>query len=60
MRDHTGTEPGSTIRGVAPFVVAYTIGSLLSLHVGRAMAKLGARDRLQTVVWAYQNGVARP
>lgn len=26
-------------------------------HLGRAMAKIGVRDRLQTVVWAYQNGL---
>ncbi|QVQ54528.1 response regulator transcription factor [Spiractinospora alimapuensis] len=29
-------------------------------HLGRAMTKIGARDRLQTVVWAYQQGVATP
>ncbi|MBC8091825.1 MAG: response regulator transcription factor [Pseudonocardia sp.] len=27
-------------------------------HLGRAMNKIGARDRLQTVVWAYRNGMA--
>ena len=27
-------------------------------HVGRAMSKLGARDRAQLVVFAYQSGVA--
>lgn len=27
-------------------------------HLGRAMTKIGVRDRLQTVVWAYQNGLA--
>lgn len=32
--------------------------STVKSHLGRAMAKLGARDRLQTVVWAYQNGLA--
>ncbi|GIJ30159.1 DNA-binding response regulator [Micromonospora qiuiae] len=31
--------------------------STVKSHLGRAMAKIGARDRLQTVVWAYQNGV---
>lgn len=29
-------------------------------HLGRAMTKIGARDRVQTVVWAYRTGVARP
>ncbi|GGM01260.1 MULTISPECIES: response regulator [Micromonospora] len=31
--------------------------STVKSHLGRAMAKIGARDRLQTVVWAYQHGV---
>jgi DNA-binding NarL/FixJ family response regulator len=29
-------------------------------HVSRAMVKLGARDRIQLVVFAYQSGVVRP
>lgn len=29
-------------------------------HVNRAMTKLGARDRAQLVVTAYQNGLVRP
>ena len=29
-------------------------------HVNRAMAKLGARDRAQLVVIAYQSGLVRP
>jgi DNA-binding NarL/FixJ family response regulator len=32
--------------------------STVKSHLGRAMAKIGTRDRLQTVVWAYQNGLA--
>ncbi|MFD7311921.1 response regulator [Promicromonospora sp. NPDC059942] len=31
--------------------------STVKSHLGRAMAKVGTRDRLQTVVWAYQNGL---
>lgn len=31
--------------------------STVKSHLGRAMAKIGTRDRLQTVVWAYQHGV---
>ncbi|MGL5928231.1 MAG: hypothetical protein ACRCY8_04780 [Dermatophilaceae bacterium] len=27
-------------------------------HLGRAMAKIGTRDRVQTVVWAHRNGLA--
>ncbi|WP_380168375.1 response regulator [Jannaschia sp. R86511] len=33
--------------------------STVKSHLGRAMAKVGTRDRLQTVVWAYRNGLAR-
>lgn len=29
-------------------------------HVNRAMAKLGARDRAQLVVTAYESGLVRP
>jgi DNA-binding NarL/FixJ family response regulator len=29
-------------------------------HVSRAMVKLGARDRAQLVVYAYENGLVRP
>jgi DNA-binding NarL/FixJ family response regulator len=32
--------------------------STVKSHLGRAMAKIGARDRVQTVIWAYRHGVA--
>lgn len=34
--------------------------STVKSHLGRAMSKIGTRDRLQTVVWAYQNGLVEP
>ncbi len=34
--------------------------STVKSHLGRVMTKIGVRDRLQTVVWAYRNGVATP
>lgn len=38
----------------ALFVEASTVKS----HLTRAMTKIGARDRVQTVVWAHRNGLA--
>jgi DNA-binding NarL/FixJ family response regulator len=38
----------------------YMSRSTAKTHVTRAMAKLGARDRAQLVVFAYQAGLARP
>ena len=29
-------------------------------HISRAMTKLGARDRAQLVVFAYETGLVRP
>jgi DNA-binding NarL/FixJ family response regulator len=38
----------------------YMSQSTAKTHAARAMTKLGARDRAQLVVFAYQSGLARP
>ncbi|XVV17666.1 response regulator [Actinoplanes sp. CA-131856] len=34
--------------------------STVKTHVGRVLAKIGARDRIQAVIFAYDTGLARP
>jgi DNA-binding NarL/FixJ family response regulator len=41
----------------AHFVVSE---STVKTHVGRVLAKIGARDRIQAVIFAYDLGLARP
>ncbi|GAB3479562.1 response regulator [Nocardiopsis coralliicola] len=50
-------------QGMSNVEIAETLvieASTVKSHLGRVMTKVGARDRLQTVVWAYRNGVAAP
>jgi DNA-binding NarL/FixJ family response regulator len=34
--------------------------STVKTHIGRVLAKIGARDRIQAVIFAYDLGIARP
>ena len=38
----------------------YVSPATAKTHVSRAMTKLGARDRAQLVVFAYESGLVRP
>jgi DNA-binding NarL/FixJ family response regulator len=49
---------GLTNGGIAERLVVSPL--TVKMHVSRAMVKLGARDRIQLVVFAYQSGLVRP
>lgn len=50
-------------RGLSNVEIAETLGlgeQTVKTHVGRVLAKLHFRDRVQAVVFAYEVGLARP
>jgi hypothetical protein len=46
--------------GLLGLAVADPAGVCRTTHVGRVLAKLGLRDRVEAVIWAYEAGLVQP
>ena len=63
LTDREGEVLQLIAKGLSNFEVAeqlYLSPTTIKTHVSSLLAKLGLRDRVQAVVFAYENGVVRP